>query len=304
MTMPDRSTEDLEMPETHEVVRPIISAEQICTLIDGVENLRDKALAMCRDLLRDPRQRDLRVYLEELPWGPSSGASYRIRGRVLRGEVKTRSSKTAVPLPEDIRPVIEAWKKVCKDTSPDALMFPTFGRGRRTGKKVPFHSKNFLRCKIAPIADKLSIPRKLVTFQVMRRTLGTDMQGHGSLKDAQMVLRHASIKTTGDVYVQEIAESTVKAINSRTRAVLAARKNPDRESPPGNGLQNGVQASEDVLEKRSAAVVGINVPTDSGHIAEGDVAKKGEDLMVREAVLSNLETQRAPMGSCLRIAAS
>jgi integrase len=35
----------------------------------------------------------------------------------------------------------------------------------------------------------------------MRRTLGTDLQKHGTLKDVQGALRHASIQTTGDVYV-------------------------------------------------------------------------------------------------------
>lgn len=305
----ENPAEDLEMPETREVVRPIISAEQICTLIDGVENLRDKAL-LCVGIFCATRASETFGFT----WKSYLGDRLLVQatafeGEFYEGKVKTRSSKTAVPLPEDIRPVIEAWKKVCEDTSPDALMFPTFGRGRRTGKKVPFHSKNFLRCKIAPIAEKLSIPRKLVTFQVMRRTLGTDMQGHGSLKDTQMVLRHASIKTTGDIYVQEIAESTVKAINSRTRAVLAARKNVDDQGTPetgSNGLQNEAQASGDMLEKKRAVVVEINAQTDSGHIhiAEEDVAKKGENLMIREAVLNNLETQRAPMGSCLRIAAS
>jgi hypothetical protein len=34
------------------------------------------------------------------------------------------------------------------------------------------------------LADKLGIPRKLVTFQVMRRTVGTDLQKHGTMKDA------------------------------------------------------------------------------------------------------------------------
>jgi integrase len=43
-----------------------------------------------------------------------------------------------------------------------------------------------------------------VTFQVMRRTLGTNLQHDGTLKDAQVALRHASIRTTGDVYVQTI----------------------------------------------------------------------------------------------------
>jgi integrase len=74
--------------------------------------------------------------------------------------------------------------------------------------------KNFLRWRIRPIAKKLGIPDRLVTFQVMRRTLGTDLQKHGSLKDAQGALRHASIQTTGDVYVQTIEESVPNAINS------------------------------------------------------------------------------------------
>ena len=54
----------------------------------------------------------------------------------------------------------------------------------------------------------------------MRRTLGTDMQKHGSLKDTQGILRHASIRTTGDIYVQLIDASVQQAVNSRTAAVL------------------------------------------------------------------------------------
>jgi hypothetical protein len=77
---------------------------------------------------------------------------------------------------------------------------------------------------IHPIAKKMNIPRRLVTFQVMRRTLGTDLQQHRTIKDAQGVLRHASIKTTGDVYVQQIPQSVRAAINSRTRAILAQRR--------------------------------------------------------------------------------
>lgn len=96
-------------------------------------------------------------------------------------------------------------------------MFPTFRRDERKGQKVPRRAKNFLKWRIYPIADRLKIPRQLVTFQVMRRTLGTDLQKHGTMKDAQGALRHASIKTTADVYMQEIPESVRAAINSRTR---------------------------------------------------------------------------------------
>ena len=60
----------------------------------------------------------------------------------------------------------------------------------------------------------------------MRRTMGTDMQHHGTLKDTQGALRHASIKTTGDVYVQIIDESVARAVGSRTTAVLDGWKAP------------------------------------------------------------------------------
>lgn len=243
----ENPAEDLDMPETREVARPVISAEHICKLIDGVEDLRNRAL-LCIGLFCATRASET----FGLTWKSYLGdrllvQSTAFEGVLYEGKVKTRGSKTTVPLPEDIRPVIEAWKDVCEDTSPNALMFPTFGRGKRAGTSVPFHSKNFLRCKIAPIAERLGIPKGLVTFQVMRRTLGTDMQGHGSLKDAQMVLRHSSITTTGNVYVQEIAESTVKAINARTRAVLSARDSFGTALVSESGRKGGEHGPEQML---------------------------------------------------------
>jgi len=64
----------------------------------------------------------------------------------------------------------------------------------------------------------------------MRSTLGTDLQKHGTMKDTQSALRHASIKTTADVYIQQIPGSVRAAINSRTRAVLAQRREVAPES--------------------------------------------------------------------------
>jgi hypothetical protein len=103
-------------------------------------------------------------------------------------------------------------------------MFSTFGRGERKGQAVPRWGKNFLRWRVRPIAQKLGIPDRLVTFQVMRRTLGTNLQHHGTLKDAQGALRHASIRTTGDVYVQTIEASVLSAMNSRTVEILSGWK--------------------------------------------------------------------------------
>ena len=50
------------------------------------------------------------------------------------------------------------------------------------------------RWRIHPIAKRLGIPTELVAFQVMRRTLGSDLQQHGTMKGAQQILRHASIR--------------------------------------------------------------------------------------------------------------
>jgi integrase len=91
---------------------------------------------------------------------------------------------------------------------------------------VPRWGKNFLRWRVRPIARQLGIPNSLVTFQVMRRTLGTDLQAHGTLKDAQGALRHASIRTTGDVYMQTIERSVLDAMNSRTLQILAGWRHP------------------------------------------------------------------------------
>jgi hypothetical protein len=99
-------------------------------------------------------------------------------------------------------------------------MFPTFGRGERKGQSVPREAKNFLTWRIRPVSRKLGIPDHPVTFQVMRRSLGTHLQQHGTLKDTQGVLRHASITTTGNVYVQVVEESVMRAVNSHATAVL------------------------------------------------------------------------------------
>jgi hypothetical protein len=100
----------------------------------------------------------------------------------------------------------------------------TISRWMKRAPKDPETARRWLTLLHNPIADKLGIPRKLVTFQVMRRTLGTDMQGHGTMKDVQQILRHASIKTTAEIYMQEIPASVRSAINSRTRAIFSQRK--------------------------------------------------------------------------------
>jgi hypothetical protein len=53
---------------------------------------------------------------------------------------------------------------------------------------------------------------------------GTHLSGHGTLKDTQGALRHASITTTGNVYVQAVEDSVVRAVNSHADTVLEGWK--------------------------------------------------------------------------------
>jgi integrase len=213
-------SEDIKMPQTKSAEKPVMLREQILSLLGAITDLHDLCLLYI-GIFCGPRSSEVFGF-QWASWNGDSllplGTAY--EGNLYVGRTKTKQSKAPISVPDQVRPVIEAWKEICPDTSPDALMFPTFGRGKRKGEAVPRWGKNFLKWRIRPVAQKLGIPDRLVTFQVMRRTLGTDMQKHGTLKDTQGILRHASIRTTGDIYVQSIDASVQQAVNSRTSAVL------------------------------------------------------------------------------------
>jgi integrase len=240
--------EDVTMPQTKPVEKPVMSREQILALIGAIEDVHDLCLLHV-GIFCGPRASEV-MGLQWKSWTGDAlmplGTTY--EGKFYSGRLKTQQSKAPIPVPQLVRPVIEAWRKLSSDTSPDALMFPTFGRGERKGQAVPRWGKNFLKWRLRPVARKLGIPDRLVTFQVMRRTLGTDMQKHGTLKDTQSILRHASIKTTGDVYVQTIERSVLDAVNSRTAAVLDGW-----QAPVGNlGLKGRNVKGLEAIRRSSA----------------------------------------------------
>ena len=244
--------EDVNVPQAKMAQRPVMTREQILALIGAIEDMHDLCL-LCVGIFCGPRASEV-MGLQWKSWTGEAllplGTAY--EGKFYQGRLKTRQSRAPIPVPEQVRPVIEAWRKLSGDSSPEALMFPTFGRGERKGQAVPRWGKNFLRWRIRPVARKLGIPDRLVTFQVMRRTLGTDLQKHGTLKDAQGALRHASIRTTGDVYVQIIEQSVVAAVNSRTSAVLG-----DWTAPLGElGLKGRNLKGLEAIRRSSAKSIG------------------------------------------------
>ena len=224
----DDPAEDVVMPKTKPVKKPTVAAQQIRALYEAIEDPRDHAL-MCAALFCAPRTSEA----FGLTWKSYRGDHFRFsstawEGKLREDVMKTDASFGAVYIPEQIRWSFERWRSLGEDTSDDALMFPTTRVGK-SGVHVPMRPKNFMKYRIWPIADKLGIPHKMVTFQVMRRTLATDLQDFGSLKDAQTALRHKNPGTTAGVYIQPIDRRVAAALDARTVAVLSAPKADELE---------------------------------------------------------------------------
>ena len=62
------------------------------------------------------------------------------------------------------------------------------------------------------MAEKLGIEK--LNFQILRRTMATQAQRMGSVKDIQAHLRHARPDTTAYEYMQELPESVQEMVGS------------------------------------------------------------------------------------------
>lgn len=124
---------------------------------------------------------------------------------------KTEGSLTDVHLPAGLADELKSWKEESAKSSnkgsvsPESFIFPNSQGGfMDTG--------NYRNRVLNPLAEKLGIPK--LNFQVMRRTMATQAQSMGSVKDIQAHLRHAKADTTANEYMQELPESVKKMVGS------------------------------------------------------------------------------------------
>jgi len=124
---------------------------------------------------------------------------------------KTSGSLTDVHLPSGLADELRLWKQETAKASPkgivspDAFIFPNSRGGfMDTG--------NYRNRVLNPLAERLGLPK--LNFQVMRRTMATQAQSMGSVKDIQAHLRHAKADTTANEYMQELPESVKKMVES------------------------------------------------------------------------------------------
>jgi integrase len=155
-----------------------------------------------------------------------------IRETFYRGKVrpfgKTEDSIGQVPIAKPLVDKLLEWRDVLTDElrrqkkklTPDTFIFPG-----RFGK--PIDPSNFRKRVLHKLAEELRLPK--LTFQVIRRTIATLAEGH--VKGVQGMLRHSTVQTTQNVYMQILqprVRETVDAVHEElSRKSKLARKPPN-----------------------------------------------------------------------------
>ncbi len=136
--------EDVTMPQTKPVEKPHMTQEQILALIGGIQDLHDLCL-MYVGIFCGPRASEV-MGLQWKSWTGTTLVPYgtAFEGQFYPGRFKTRASQAPIGVPEQVRPVIEAWKKACSGPLAggfDVSDFRTRGTdgpgGAALGKELP-----------------------------------------------------------------------------------------------------------------------------------------------------------------------
>jgi integrase len=116
------------------------------------------------------------------------------RTRVLR-ELKTKRSRSPVPITQETATVIRAYLKAHWKENPQGLLFPN-----RKGR--PCKRANVVKFGLHPVLKKLGLPTHNTGLHAFRHALGTALADAGvSPAIVQKTLRHTDMKTTLRFYV-------------------------------------------------------------------------------------------------------
>ena len=111
----DDPGEDVTMPQTKTVEKPVLTKEHILALIGAIEDVHDLCLLYI-GIFCGPRASEI-MGLQWKSWTGDAllphGTAY--EGQFYAGRLKTKQSKAPIPVPEQVRPVIEAWHRICAD---------------------------------------------------------------------------------------------------------------------------------------------------------------------------------------------
>lgn len=221
-------------PKTKIPFRPVMEKDVVGWVLDAVgENARNSAIL---HIAVFSAVRPAEVF--GLRWRSFCDDHIVIRDSAWEGKLLEDQSKTGETTGErkvSIGPLTKAailrWREQSKDTSLNALMFPS-------KKGTPISSRNFRNRVLLPIQEKLNqeLRRKgkpelnaPLSFQVLRRSQATRNQRR--LKDVQSHLGHRSIVTTANIYAQEIPASVKEMVAADEAEVLTAKKSGESIGP-------------------------------------------------------------------------
>jgi integrase len=150
-----------------------------------------------------------------------------------------RSNYRLVAIPEAVRHAIEEWRRECRNTEENTLMFPGTGaRGRKPLYK-PMPPDNWLRLRFYPLARQLKIPFH-PTFQVLRRGFPPTASKEAHPNEVQAQLGHSDIRTTLDIYTRTLDPEVLKMANPVTNRILALGEMPRQtQFSEGGPLRSG-----------------------------------------------------------------
>ncbi len=136
------------------------------------------------------------------------------------GETKTESSRRPVPLHPLVLEALLEWRKVSLYNADTDFLFPSI---RLHGKK-PLSPDSILKKSIRPTLERAGIVGKVIGWHNLRHTLSTLLRTLSvDIKVTQDLLRHASSRTTLDLYTHAVSPQKRDANNKVVELLLSGR---------------------------------------------------------------------------------
>jgi integrase len=160
---------------------------------------------------------------------------------IVSEKLKTKQSRSAVPMAAELAQVLKEWRKVTVHGTPTDWVFASL----KTHGKTPRVGNMLVADHLRPAAIKAGVllkPGQRFGFHNLRHSLSSLLiTGHKSdVRTTQDILRHRSSTTTVGIYTQSSMAQRIAAQESVLRAILKqpARRARTRKGP--GHLKSGV----------------------------------------------------------------
>jgi integrase len=200
----------VKLPKCKPTPKPVISIDDVRRLYQAIPSLRDRLIFRIGISL-GPRPSEVFGFTANCWKGDVLEIRHTAYKGILRkAKVKTDGSQRTIPVPSDMRVMLQRWIE-WSGASGEDLLFP--------GKdgKSPMWPGVWMQKHLQNLAKRIGIST-VVTFQVLRRSFAT--RHRNELKDAGAVLGHANYATTtANVYAQSVADEVRAMVEEDERTL-------------------------------------------------------------------------------------